>query len=145
MNTLNFPDVNVWMALLWGRHIHAERARQWFDQAAEEQFVFCRFTQISVLRLLTTAAIMGQDVQTMRGAWRLWDRVTEDDRITFVPEPDELERAFRAASRLTSPSPKVWADAYLLGFAAAANLKLVSFDRALRNRGQNVLVLGSVL
>ena len=54
MNTLNFPDVNVWMALLWGQHIHAEPAKEWFEQAAEQQFLFCRFTQLGVLRLLTT-------------------------------------------------------------------------------------------
>jgi toxin-antitoxin system PIN domain toxin len=141
MNTLNFPDVNVWVALFWARHMHSEKARSWFDQAAEEQFVFCRFTQIAVLRLLTTASIMGADVQTMRGAWKLWDRITEDDRIAFLSEPDELERGFRAASRLTSPSPKGWADAYLLGFATAANLKLITFNRALKDRGQQVLVL----
>ena len=27
MNSLNFPDTNVWLALVWGRHSHAEFAR----------------------------------------------------------------------------------------------------------------------
>jgi uncharacterized protein len=141
MNTLNFPDVNVWIALIWGRHIHSETARLWFEAAADEKFLFCRITQISVLRLLTTERAMGKDVQTMPGAWKLWDRLTTDDRIAFLPEPVGLERGFRTASQLPSSSPKVWADAYLLGFAASANLKLVTFDRALQGRGRDVLVL----
>jgi uncharacterized protein len=141
MNTLNFPDVNVWIALMWKRHIHSERARQWFEEAADQQFLFCRFTQISVLRLLTTDRVLGNDVQTMAGAWKLWDRVTTDERVAYVPEPDGLERAFRTASQLPSSSPKVWADAYLLGFGSAANLRLVTFDRALKGRGPDVLVL----
>lgn len=141
MNTSNFLDANVWLALLWGRHIHSRRARQWLEQAEEEQFFFCRFTQITVLRLLTTEAIMGQDRQTMSQAWGLWDRVWADTRIAFLPEPESIEKEFRARSRLQSASPKAWADAYLLAFAITAGLKLVTFDRALATRGADVLLL----
>jgi len=77
----------------------------------------------------------------MSEAWSLWDRVWADTRIAFLPEPDDLEKEFRSRSRLSSRSPKVWADAYLLAFAAVAGLKLVTFDRALQSRGNNVLVL----
>jgi hypothetical protein len=141
MNTLNFLDANVWLALFWGRHAHAEKARLWFESAGEEQFFFCRFTQITVLRLLTTESIMGKDTKTMSEAWSLWDRIWADTRIAFLAEPDDLEREFRARSRLSSPSPKVWADAYLLAFAAGAGLKFVTFDNALQSRGAEVLVL----
>lgn len=141
MNTLNFLDANVWLALLWGRHIHAQKARDWFEQAGEEQFLFCRFTQLTILRILTTEKIMGKDTKTMAEAWSLWDRIWADSRIAFLPEPELLEREFRSRSRLSSRSPKVWADAYLLGFAAAAGVKFVTFDRALKSKGSNVLVL----
>ncbi len=128
MNTLNFLDANVWLALLWSRHVHSERAGNWFKQASEEQFLFCRFTQITVLRLLTTEKIMGKDTKA-------------DDRVIFLPEPDEIETEFRSRSRSSSQSPKVWADAYILAFASVAGLKLVTFDRALKSQGDNVLVL----
>jgi toxin-antitoxin system PIN domain toxin len=141
MNTLNFLDANVWLALLWGRHIHSERAREWFDEAGEEQFFFCRFTQLTILRLLTTEKIMGKDTKTISEAWSVWDRVWADTRIAFLPEPDDLEKEFRSRSRLLSRSPKVWADAYLLAFASAAGLKFVTFDRALKAQGADLLVL----
>jgi toxin-antitoxin system PIN domain toxin len=141
MNTLNFFDANVWLALLWSRHVHSERARLWFEQASEQQFSFCRFTQLTVLRLLTTQQIMGKDTKTMSEAWTLWDRIWADSRIVFLPEPDGLEKEFRSRSRLSSPSPKVWADAYLLAFTSVSGLKLVTFDRALKARDADVLVL----
>ena len=121
--------------------MHSERARSWFEQADEEQFFFCRFTQITVLRLLTTDQIMGKDTKTMSEAWGLWDRIWADTRIAFLPEPDDLEKEFRLRSRLPSRSPKVWADAYMLAFAAVGGVKLVTFDRALQTRGADVLVL----
>ena len=141
MNTLNFLDSNVWLALIWGRHVHSAKARSWFEQADEAQFLFCRFTQIAVLRLLTTASVMGSDTRTMSQAWGLWDRIWADSRVAFLPEPDDLERAFRARSRLTTASPKVWADAHLLAFAASAGVKLVTFDRSLQSKDANVLAL----
>ncbi|PYY04754.1 MAG: VapC toxin family PIN domain ribonuclease [Acidobacteria bacterium] len=141
MNALNFLDANVWLALIWSRHVHSERARLWFEQAGEEQFFFCRFTQVTVLRLLTTDQVMGKDARTMSEAWSLWDRIWADTRIVFLPEPDDIEREFRSRSRLSSRSPKIWADAYLLAFAAAAGLKLVTFDRALKSHGVDVLIL----
>lgn len=142
MNTLNFLDANVWLALIWNRHGHAQAARGWFEQSAEEQFFFCRFTQLTVLRLLTTESVMGADTQTMARAWKLWDTIWADTRVSFLPEPEALEREFRACSRLSSASPKVWADAYLLSFAKVAGLRLVTFDRALRASRANVLILG---
>jgi uncharacterized protein len=141
MNTLNFLDANVWLALFWNRHVHSERARRWFEESSEERFFFCRFTQLTVLRLLTTEKIMGADARTMSEAWRLWDQIWADDRIEFLPEPENLEREFRSRSRLASRSPKVWADAYLTAFAATAGLKVVTFDRTLKTRGVDVLVL----
>ena len=141
MNTLNFLDANVWLALLWSRHIHSDKAKEWFERSSEEKFLFCRITQITVLRLLTTAAVMGNDAKKMHEAWELWDKVCADDRIEFLSEPEAIDHEFRRLSELRSPSPKVWVDAYLLAFASVAGLKLVTFDRGLRSRGAEVHVL----
>ena len=84
---------------------------------------------------------MGVDTKSMAEAWSLWDRIWADDRVVFVPEPEDIEKEFRARSRMPSRSPKVWADAYMLAFTAVAGLKLITFDRALKSRGNDVLVL----
>jgi hypothetical protein len=145
MNTSNFLDApcrpNVWLALIWERHEHADLARTWFDRSADGLVLYCRFTQLTVLRLLTTAAVMGGDVQTMRGAWEIWDKIASDNRVGFLPEPDGLEPRLRMHTHLASASPKVWADAYLLAFAEACGLTLVTFDRALGRRAPDGLVI----
>jgi uncharacterized protein len=141
MNTLNFLDANVWLALLWGRHIHSDKASEWFEGLSDEKLLFCRITQMTVLRLLTTTAVMGEDVKKMHQAWALWDQVCADDRIEFLSEPEAIEKEFRKFSSLASSSPKVWMDAYLLAFAAVAGMKLVTFDQGFRARGVDVLIL----
>ena len=67
-----FPDVNVWIALTYGGHVHHKVARTWFEEVnMEARVCFCRFTQISLLRLLTTRAVMGTDeVMTQTQAWQ---------------------------------------------------------------------------
>jgi hypothetical protein len=77
--------------------------RLWFEQA--EQFFFRRFTQLTVLWLLTTEKIMGTDAKTMSEAWGLWDQIWADSRIAFLPEPDGLEKEFRANLRLPADRP----------------------------------------
>jgi predicted nucleic acid-binding protein len=94
-----------------------------------------------VLRLPTTTAVMGGDVRTMKGAWEIWDQIASDDRVGFLPEPDDLEPRLRGHSRLESASPKVWADAYLLAFAQAAGLTLVTLDHALGSRAAEGVVI----
>jgi toxin-antitoxin system PIN domain toxin len=141
MNALNFLDANVWLALLWSRHVHSEKAREWFERSGEEQFLFCRFTQLTVLRLLTTESVMGKEVRSLSQAWDLWDKIWADPRIAFLAEPETLETELRAQTRLTTRSPKVWADAYLLSFAIIAGLKLVTFDRAIHSRRADILIL----
>lgn len=121
--------------------MHSELARQWFDQTSDGESVFCRFAQLTVLRLLTTEAAMSSDTSSMAAAWTAWDVLAADSRLVFMAEPAALEIEFRSRSRLPSRSPKVWADAYLLAFASAAGLTLVTFDRSLRSRGAQVLVL----
>jgi Predicted nucleic acid-binding protein, contains PIN domain len=141
MNSLNFLDTNVWLALVWDRHSHSERARDWFDQSDGEQFLFCRFTQLALLWLLTTRSVMDRDTKTMSAAWEIYDLCCADERIAFVREPLDLDPKLRM-TRSREASPKLWADAYLAAFAHAAGLRLVTFDRAFRSKPVDCLILG---
>lgn len=137
-----FPDINVWVALTHAGHAHHEVARSWFDSLEPDcRFHFCRFTQLGFLRLLTAEAVLGEEVLTQVEAWSVYDRWLEDDRVGFLEEPPGLDRRFRSLTRLKSASPKAWADAYLAAFAATAQVTLVTFDRALRNKTKPIVLL----
>ncbi len=138
-----FPDVNVWVALTYAGHIHHTKARSWFDDLDIDARVgFCRFTQISLLRLLTTQAVMGvDDVMSQADAWETYDRWCEDARVVFLEEPTGLEESFRSLSRQSSPNPKNWADSYLAAFATVSQMQLVTFDQGFRGKILNLHVL----
>jgi uncharacterized protein len=108
----------------------------------DSRSVFTRFTEISVLRLLTTAAAMDGKPLRMDEAWEAYDRLYDDDRVVFMPEPPGVETHFREYTSGRLASPKFWADAWLLAFARAAGGTLVTFDRALSTRGAHCLLLG---
>jgi toxin-antitoxin system PIN domain toxin len=138
-----FPDINVWLALSYQRHIHYPSARSWFEQLDDHSRVcFCRFTQLGLLRLLTTPALIGEDeVLSQSESWLVYDRWMEDDRVLYVEESSALEARFRALTRNERPAPKDWGDSFLYAFAETAGLYLVTFDHALRQKGANVLLL----
>jgi hypothetical protein len=134
--------VNVWLALSYQRHVHYSAARAWFERLDDDvRACFCRLTQIGLLRLLTTEAVMGDDeVLSQVQAWRVYDRWIEDDRIVFVDEPPSLESRFRMLSAQPRAAPKDWADSYLSAFAETAGGRLVTFDRALGTKSGALLL-----
>lgn len=140
MSTSSFPDVNVWVALVWDGHVHSEVALRWF-KSSQDSLYFCRHTQLGMLRLLTTSAMMGADTRSSDQAWQLWDQIWADPRIAFHTEPEGLDPDLRRLSSSSRPTSKVWADAYLLAFAKSAGLRIVTFDRALANRSPDALLL----
>jgi toxin-antitoxin system PIN domain toxin len=135
-------DVNVWLALSSDRHTHYTAAHQWFDTVEPGQAAFCRLTQLGYLRLLTNARVMGMDVLSPRQAWEIYDRLRQDVRVSFVPEPPDTEAAFRRLTARTSVAPATWTDAYLAALASAKGLTVASFDRGFRRMpGIDTLIL----
>ncbi len=136
-----FPDVNVWIALTYRGHIHYTAARTWLDSLADDsELCFCRLTQLGFLRLLTTAAVMGNRVLSQASAWDVYDDWLENGRGSYIEEPAAIEHSFRSLSQSRQVAPKDWADSYVSAFAQVTGLKLVTFDRALQRR-----TAGSVL
>jgi toxin-antitoxin system PIN domain toxin len=138
-----FPDINVWLTLTYQRHLHHTIANRWFQMlGADARLHFCRFTQLGLLRLLTTDAVMGTDrALTQTQAWGAYDVCLADGRTVFLDEPATIERRFRVLSREKRPAPKDWADSYLAAFAVEAGLFLVTFDRALHERCIDAILL----
>ena len=137
-----FPDINVWVALTYEGHSHHSKAAAWFATLPPEAtFVFCRFTQLGLLRLLTAPAVMSDEVMTQPQAWAAYDRWLSDPRVEFVEEPADIETRFRALTRLRQPATKDWADSYLAAFATVGQLTLVTFDRGLRSKAKAAVLL----
>ncbi len=123
----------MWLALSWANHMHSEAAWAWFSRQEDNRFYFCRLTQLGLLRLLATSAVMGKDVRTIGEAWKVFDRWLEDSRVGIRPEPFDLDVAFRAATRPFSrlSSPKALGDCYLRAVSQVTDATLVTFDRVL--------------
>ena len=138
-----FPDINVWVALTHGGHVHHFAAHDWFESLDDPglRFCFCRFTQLGLLRLLTSEAVMGDEVLHQPAAWAVYDGWLRDDRVRFVEEPPNLDRRLRALTRRRQSTPKVWADAYLAAFAETAQMTLVTFDQAFRGKVKPLILL----
>jgi toxin-antitoxin system PIN domain toxin len=129
-----FPDVNTWLALVWEGHAHNRAAAAWFESVPEpSRFLFCRYSQLGLLRLVTNAQVMGVSVLNLQDAFALYDRLLEDPRIELNAEPEGLDRLMRTASRpfARQIATKAIGDLYLMGFAIAAEATMVTFDKAM--------------
>ena len=62
--------------------------------------------------------------------WAVYDDLSRDKRVTFIPEPAEVEPAWKRHTRGLFTGTNVWTDAYLAALALVQGMKLVTFDRA---------------
>lgn len=126
-------DLNVWLALSWNRHPHSATAWNWFDSLNDAEVLFYRFTQVGILRLLTTRGVMQGDCLTVRQAWDVYDRWLGDPRVGFRQEVSGVGDCFRKATQpfLRTSSPKILGDCYLVAISQASQARLVTFDRGL--------------
>ena len=132
-------DVGVWLAATWGRHAHHHIARQWFEGETDD-LILCRVTKMSLLRLITNPAILGEDAVMRSEAWRVVDQLWSDNRVLWAEEPDQLEAVFRAISARDDNSHKLWTDDYLAAFAQASSASLVTLDTKLKARYPSVQI-----
>jgi len=126
-------DINVWLALTWDQHPQHLPASRWYAAIDEATLLFCRFTMLGFLRLLTNQKVMGDSTVTLTGALQLYDRWRQDPRVELAPEPSEAEPLFRQALApfALEPATKAIGDCYLVAFAEAAGAHVVTFDRGL--------------
>jgi toxin-antitoxin system PIN domain toxin len=136
-------DANVWLALASVSHVHHVAAQAWVVSGPARPLIFCRVTQMALLRLLTTPAIMGADVCSQKEAWRIYDAALTRPGTHFMSEPPTLEAVWRARTALNQPATKLWTDLYLAAFAHGHGLRLVSFDAGFKRFAEiEVAILG---
>jgi toxin-antitoxin system PIN domain toxin len=126
------PDVNLWLALAFSRHVHHVAAKNWFETVPDQNGSFCRLTQQGFLRLATNPKALDDEAVSLQDAWRLYDAFLGDPRVVFANEPAGLEPLWRVYTQGKSFSPKVWNDAYLAAFAQAAVCEVVTFDKGFK-------------
>ena len=136
-------DVNVWVALVYGRHVHHDIVLEWFDRLETDQARFCRSTQLGLFRILTNQRVMGPDVLGQSAAWAAYDRLRRDSRVAFQDEAPQVESVLRVLTQGARPETNVWADAYLAAMAASSGLTIATLDRGfLGFQGIEVELLG---
>ncbi|HUA98675.1 MAG TPA: hypothetical protein VMA34_10140 [Terracidiphilus sp.] len=92
-----FPDVNVWLALSSPDHQHFRAAWSWCTALPRQTaLVFCRITQLGLLRLLTAQSVMGKGTLTQAGPGR---RTTDGGTKRARNTPRSPEDSIRFSGR----------------------------------------------
>lgn len=139
-------DTNVWVALAFASHpLHRSAAAAYGRASTDRPAVFCRATQLSFLRIATTAVILrnyGVRAFTNRDALAALSQFLALPTVVYQEEPPGLTALWRRFAASTQASPKLWMDAYLAAFARAGGYQFVTADKAFKQfKGLDLLVL----
>lgn len=94
--------------------------------------VFCRATQQSFLRLISTPHVFRAyqpGIVTNGAALVLFERLCARPGIATLAEPPGTVALWHRLAARDTASPKVWMDAYLAAFAISCGLNFVTLDR----------------
>lgn len=125
-------DTNVWIALAFSTHPYHGKAKDTFEIAdSQNPVVFCRATQQSFLRLVTTKAIQqcyGSEAISNQLAIDRWNYLASMPQVISLGEPPDLAARWFVLAGFPRPAPKLWVDGYLAAFAINYGIPLVTLD-----------------
>lgn len=129
-------DSNIWVAAAFRQHAHYIEARAGLSACTSTSPAhFCRATQLSFLRLISTPTVhraYGQPAISNEEAAHFVGEFMSLAQVRYSEDPPgTTELWLRLASRQTA-SPKVWMDAYLAAFAIRGQLALMTLDKDFR-------------
>ncbi len=130
-------DTNVWLALVLLEHPGHQLAQAWFTRLKQEpkSLLFCRFTEQSVLRLLTSEKILHSlnlEAFTNNEAVEALSGMQKNPMVETEAEPPSTKNLWLKLAARPSASPKLWMDAYLAAFAIRGHHQMVTFDKGFR-------------
>jgi toxin-antitoxin system PIN domain toxin len=141
-------DTSIWIAVVFPAHPLHGTARATLSRAtAAAPAVFCRSTQQSFLRLVSTPTLFrafGTEVVTNRDALAMLGALLALAQVRERTEPPGTALLWHRLAERDTPSPKIWMDAYLAAFAMRDDLQFVTLDRDFRvfeREGLNLLLL----
>jgi toxin-antitoxin system PIN domain toxin len=143
---MTLADSNVWLALVLSKHEFHLAARRWLGhQSTRAPALFCRSTQQSFLRLLTTQAVFapyGIPPLSNQSAWSIYEGFLADQRIQWAEEPSGVEPVWKRLAKVSKASPKLWMDAYLAAFTISGGYSLATTDKAFKQfKGLDLVLL----
>lgn len=126
------PDSNVWIALMFDSHPGHQAASDAVAALTDSKpAVFCRATQQSFLRLITTPALSrhyGVAEINNDQAINLLETFLASPAVVYRDEPPGISKAWLRRAARPLAAPRVWMDAYLAAFAITAGLKFITLD-----------------
>ncbi len=141
-------DTNVWIASVFPTHpAHAQAQQALRDATADAPAIFCRSTQQSFLRLISTPALVkayGAEGMTNQDALAALQALLALPQVCERKEPTGTPALWHRLASRKSASPKVWMDAYLAAFAISGGLRLATLDHDFEGyaeQGLDVLLL----
>ena len=144
-------DTNIWLAAVFATHPgHTVASHALRVARPARPVLFCRATEQSFLRLLTTPSLLrayGATGLSNREALLTLKALQGLPAVRFADEPPGTVARWHALAARDTASPKLWMDASLAAFALAGGLGLVTLDADFRQFGPqgleaSVLVVG---
>lgn len=139
---VDFPDVNVWVALSTGDHEGHRAAKRYFERDAADRLGFSWATGMGLVRVTSHRHTFGGDPLSPSDAWRNLERWLRHPDVVLLADPIGLQERLAEWVAEGLATPRAWTDLYLAAFAACHEARFVTFDRAFRRfPGLNVLRL----
>lgn len=130
-------DTSVWVAAFFDEHEFFLPAQTFLASCdGEEPALFCRASEQSWLRLVTTpslhrlykvSTVTNVDAVTILANW-----MTQAHIRCLDIEPEGTRELWLELAAIPSASPKVWMDAYLAALAIRAELPFATLDADFR-------------
>ena len=87
---------------------------------------------MGLLRLLTNARVMEDDVLNPQVALVIYGEFLGDSRVKFVQEPAGIDDTWALFMNTPGVGGSSWTDAYLAAFAVELGFRLISLDGGMR-------------
>jgi len=130
---IQFPDVNVLVALVWEAHMHHSLARRWFASLEGDEWGSCPVTQAGFVRVSANPMVTA-DAVTVRQATAVLAELTRRgdhrflaDEVAYVDNPLVPHEALVGFRQVT--------DAHLIGLARHHDATLITLDSGMSNLG----------
>jgi len=124
---IDLPDVNVWLALADGQHLHHLAAQTYWATEAAPVAAFNRVTMMGFLRLSTRPGVLSRPL-TPAEAWAIYRNYLARDSVRLLAETTGLDDEFERLAGGDGFLHRLWTNAYLAAFAISGACRLVSFD-----------------